>query len=197
VTGVYSVTKYAHERIALALGRELSIPTVALRYALTYGPRQSLSNPYTGICSIFSMRILNGSPPVVFEDGLQTRDFTFVRDVAAANVLVSERKEADYEVFNVGTSIPTTVLNFVRTLARLYDRPEIEPTLPKEFRPLDLRHLVTDNRKLRRLGWNPRYSLEQGLAEYVSWIQSQERPEAYFEQALAQLRQLGTVRLAR
>lgn len=197
VTGVYSVSKYAEERMALALGKEFGIPTVALRYALTYGARQSLFNPYTGICSIFSMRILAGELPVVFEDGLQTRDFTFVRDVADANIHVMECDEANYGVFNVGTGIPTTVWEFACTLARLYGRPEIQPVLPNEFRPLDLRHLVTDNQRLRRLGWKPRYSLEQGLTEYVEWIESQERPVVYFEQALAQLRKLGVVRAVR
>jgi dTDP-L-rhamnose 4-epimerase len=196
VTGVYSVSKYAEERVALALGKEFGIPTVALRYALTYGPRQSLSNPYTGICSIFSMRILAGEPPVVFEDGLQTRDFTFVRDVASANVHVMECDGIGYDVFNVGTGVPTTVWGFACILARLYSRPEIEPMLPNEFRPLDLRHLVTDNQKIRGSGWKPQYSLEQGLTEYIEWIESQDRPESYFEQALTQLRELGVVRSA-
>ncbi len=194
VTGVYSITKYSQERMALALGKEFGIPTVALRYALTYGPRQSLFNPYTGICSIFSMRILNGLPPLLYEDGYQTRDFTFVRDVAEANVFVMESDQANYQVFNVGTGTATSVQAFARTLARLYDRPDIEPTTPGEFRPLDLRHLVTDNTKLRSIGFVPKYTLEQGLETYVAWIRTQQRPKEYFDEAMKYLKQIGVVR---
>lgn len=194
VTGVYSITKYSQERMAIALGKEFGIPAVALRYALTYGPRQSLFNPYTGICSIFSMRILNGLPPVLYEDGRQTRDFTFVRDVARANLFVMEKEEANYQVFNVGTGKATSIAAFSGLLARLYGRPELEPSLPGEFRPLDLRHLVTDNTKLRALGFVPEYTLEQGLQEYVTWIATQQHPKEYFEEAMRYLKKIGVVR---
>jgi len=197
VTGVYSITKYSQERMAIALGKEFGIPAVALRYALTYGPRQSLFNPYTGICSIFSMRILNGLPPVIYEDGRQTRDFTFVRDVARANLFVMEKEEANYHVFNVGTGRATSVAAFARLLARLYGRPEIEPSLPGEFRPLDLRHLITDTTKLSALGFVPEYTLEQGLQEYVSWIATQRHPKEYFEEAMRYLKKIGVVRPVR
>jgi len=194
VTGTYSVSKYAHERMALALGREDDIPVVALRYALTYGPRQYLSNPYTGICSIFSMQILSGKNPVVFEDGLQTRDFTFVKDTAAANVYVAETEAIRDTVFNVGTGRGTTVTEFACKLARLYGKPELEPRLVNEFRPLDLRHLVTDGGKLAAAGWTPTHTIDEGLQQYVEWISRQEKPTVFFEKALEELRAVGMVR---
>lgn len=194
VTGTYSVSKYAHERMALALGREDDIPVVALRYALTYGPRQSLANPYTGICSIFSMQILSGNSPVVFEDGQQTRDFTFVKDTAAANVYVAETESIRDTVFNVGTGHGTTVWDFATKLASLYGHPELEPKLVNEYRPLDLRHLVTDGSKLANAGWKPEFSIDAGLEQYVHWIESQEKPSVFFEKALEELRAVGMVR---
>jgi dTDP-L-rhamnose 4-epimerase len=194
VTGTYSISKYAHERLTIALGREFGIPTVALRYALTFGPRQSLFNPYTGICSIFSMQILSGKRPIVFEDGKQTRDFTFVQNVAEANLFVMESAKANFEVFNVGTGLATPVCEFACTLARLYGKPALEPLLPNEFRPLDLRNLFTDNTKLKSIGWRPNYTWQDGLAQYVTWIQSQDRPEVYFEKALEELRKVGMVK---
>lgn len=194
VTGTYSISKYAHERLTFALGKEFGIPVVALRYALTFGPRQSLFNPYTGICSIFSMQILSDKAPIVFEDGLQTRDFTFVQNTAEANVFVMESEKANNQVFNVGTGIATTVRDFACTLARLYGKPDLEPRLPVEFRPLDLRNLFTDNAKLRGIGWKVRYTWQEGLARYVEWIQGQDRPAVYFEKALAELRSVGMVR---
>ena len=178
----YGMSKYMNEILALNLGKLYGIPTVALRYSLTYGPRQSLFNPYTGICSIFSTRILTGKPPVVYEDGLQTRDFSFVEDVARANVLVAEKDEANYQAFNVGTGVATTVLDFVYTLGKVYHRP-VTPLLRREFRPGDSRHLVTDASRLRALGWSPQVMLEEGLQRYADWIRSYSTVEDYFTEA--------------
>jgi dTDP-L-rhamnose 4-epimerase len=178
----YAMSKYWNEMLALNLGKLYQVPTVALRYSLTYGPRQSLFNPYTGICSIFSTRILTGKPPIVYEDGHQTRDFMFVEDVARANVLVAEKEEANYQAFNVGTGIATTVLDFISCLARVYGR-EVTPELRGEFRPGDVRHLVTDSTRLRALGWKPEVLLEEGLQLYANWIQSYTTIEEYFSEA--------------
>lgn len=183
----YAMSKYFNEMLALNLGKLYSIPTVALRYSLTYGPRQSLFNPYTGICSIFSTRILTGKPPIVYEDGLQTRDFVFVEDVARANLLVAESEQANYQAIHVGTGIATTVLDFVAMLARLYGR-EVQPVLNGDFRPGDVRHLSTDASLLRSLGWAPQVPVEEGLRQYAEWIQSFATVEEYFSEAEQLLR---------
>jgi dTDP-L-rhamnose 4-epimerase len=193
LNGIYSLTKYFEERLTLALGREWGIPAVALRYGLTYGPRQSIFNPYSGICSIFSTRLLNGLPPIVYEDGRQTRDFTFVEDVAAANVLVMESSAADGQVFNVGTGIGTTVMDFACLLRDAYSA-RVDPLLSREFRPLDVRHLALDNQKLAALGWKPSTSVAMGVKRYADWILSKPRPTEYFTQAAETLRQMRIVR---
>ena len=120
LNGIYAISKYFEERLTLSLGREWGIPAVALRYSLTYGPRQSIFNAYSGICSIFSTRLLNGQPPVLYEDGRQTRDFVFVQDVARANVAALEDSRFDYQVFNVGTGKGTTVYEFAGLLRDAY-----------------------------------------------------------------------------
>lgn len=178
----YAMSKFWNEMLALNLGRLYGIPTVALRYSLTYGPRQSLFNPYTGICSIFSTRILAGKPPVIYEDGLQTRDFVFVEDVARANLLVAEKEEANGNVYNVGTGVATTVLEFVALLGEVYGR-EVQPEVRGEFRPGDFRHLVTDASQLRALGWEPLVSLKAGLQRYADWIRGYTTIEEYFTEA--------------
>jgi dTDP-L-rhamnose 4-epimerase len=188
----YAMSKYWNEMIAINMGKLYGIPTVALRYSLTYGPRQSLFNPYTGICSIFSTRILNGKPPVIYEDGNQTRDFVFVEDVARANVLVAEKDEANYGVFNVGTGVATRVLDFVAILGQVYRRPAV-PELRSEYRPGDFRHLVTDAARLRSLGWAPQVPLEQGLQRYADWISRFGSVQEYFSDAEQQLKESRVV----
>ena len=178
----YALSKYMNEILALNLGKLYGIPTVALRYSLTYGPRQSLFNPYTGITSIFSTRILTGKPPVIYEDGLQTRDFIFVEDVARANLAVAEAEAANYQAFNVGTGVATTVLDFVALLNQTYGR-AVQPELRGEFRPGDFRHLVADAGKLRLLGWAPQVPLAEGLQRYAAWIQGFGSVEEYFTEA--------------
>ena len=195
LNGIYHITKYFEERVTLALGKDWGIPTVALRYMLTYGPRQSVFNPYTGICSIFSTRILNGISPVVYEDGNQTRDFVFVEDVARANLAVMDSDAANHRVFNVGTGVATSIAEFARLLARAYGSP-IEPSMPGEFRPMDFRHLVADNSSLRALGWEPKVPIQEGVRRYADWILSLNRPAEYFTKAEAVLKKLRIVRKA-
>jgi dTDP-L-rhamnose 4-epimerase len=192
----YAMSKYMNEIIAINMGRLYNIPTVALRYSLTYGPRQSLFNPYTGICSIFSTRILTNKPPIIYEDGLQTRDFIFVEDVARANLLVAQKDEADYQVYNVGTGVATRVVDFVATLARVYGR-QVQPELRGEFRPGDFRHLSADASRLRALGWAPRFTLEEGLRRYASWIQTYGTIEEYFSEAERLLKSTNVVMQSR
>jgi dTDP-L-rhamnose 4-epimerase len=195
-TGVYALSKYFEERLTLALGREWSIPAVSLRYALTYGPRQSIFNPYTGICSIFSTRLINGLPPVIYEDGRQTRDFVFVEDVARANVLVMEDDRANGQVFNVGTGKGTTVMEFACLLRDAYDA-KVDPVTPGEFRPMDFRHLIADNSKITALGWKPTVPVAEGVRRYADWIMSRPRPAEYFTKAEQILKQMRIVREVR
>lgn len=193
LSSVYALSKYYEERLTLALGREWDVPAVALRYSLTYGPRQSIFNPYTGICSIFSTRLLNSLPPLIYEDGKQTRDFVYVEDVARANVLVMERDEANFQVFNVGTGQGTTVLEFACLLRDAY-KASVNPVAPGEFRPTDCRHLITDNSRIRALGWKPTATVSEGVKRYAEWILSRPQPAEYFSKAEETLKQMRIVR---
>lgn len=178
----YSISKFSEESIAIRVGQALGIPTVALRYAVAYGPRQSLSNPYTGAISIFSTRILNKLSPIIYEDGLQTRDFVFVGDAAKANFLVSQKDSANYEIYNVSTSRQISVLQLVNLLNKAY-RTNIAPVLRGEFRLGEVRHLFLDNSKLRRLGWKPEVKIEDGILKYVEWIRTQGNVKEYWNRA--------------
>lgn len=192
----YAMSKYAQEMIAIHVGRAFGIPTVALRYSVTYGPRQSIFNPYTGVCSIFSTRLLNDLPPVVYEDGQQTRDFVYVEDVARANLLVADRDEANYQVYNVGTGRPTSVLRFIQLLADLYGKPAT--TIRRgEFRPGEVRHLFADTSRIRALGWAPTVPLEEGLRRYAAWITRQKDIREYFSEAEALMKRTQVVRQSR
>jgi dTDP-L-rhamnose 4-epimerase len=192
----YAVSKLAEERTVIGTGKRLGIPAVALRYAVTFGPRQSVFNPYTGIVSIFSTLLLNDVPAVIYEDGLQTRDFTFVRDIARANLLAMEDERADGRVFNVGRGEAVTVIELMELVASAYG---LKPsyTMPGEFRPGDVRHLVHDATSIRELGWKPQTTLQDGLAEVAGWIRKQGALEEFYSNALEILRKAGVVQSAR
>ncbi len=192
---VYSITKYDQERLAFVLAKKHGLKVAALRYFLTYGPRQSLSNPYTGICSIFSSRILAGKPPVVFEDGLQTRDFACVGDVVKANLLVAQKSVADGKVYNVGTGTPTAIKDFAALLCKAYES-KIRPLVTGWYRPGDVRHIFADNAELRKLGWKPEVGLEEGIAKYAEWVRTQNVAE-YFSSVLGKMKADGTVKKSR
>jgi dTDP-L-rhamnose 4-epimerase len=188
----YAVSKHCQEEIALGLGRTFGIPSVALRYAITFGARQSFNNAYSGLSGIVAQRVLNGRPVVVYEDGEQTRDIVFVEDVAAANVFVMDRDDADFQVFNVGTGRGVSVLEFVRVLGRCFGvEPEVE--LTGEFRLGDVRHLVPDVGKLDCLGWRARTSLEQAAQAYADWMVSQPEVRDNVAAALDDMRRRGVV----
>lgn len=183
----YGLSKELQERLALACGKRLGIPVVALRYAVTYGPRQSLFNPYTGVVSIFSTRLLNDLPPLVYEDGRQERDFIYVADVARANVFAMESERTNGEVFNVSTGRGITLLELVRTLGQIYGK-RIEPHLPGEFRPGDVRHIVLDPSKLNASGFRASTSLSEGLRLFGEWIKTQGPIREYFGHAYEDLK---------
>ncbi len=188
----YAVSKHSQEEIAIGFGRTFGIPSVALRYAITFGPRQSFRNAYSGLSGILAQRVLNRKPVVLYEDGKQTRDLIFVEDVAQANLFVLEHDDANYQAFNVGTGRGVTMLEFARLLAtKLGSKPVIE--LPGEFRLGDVRHLVPDVGKLQRLGWRARTTLEEAAERYAAWIAEQPRVEDRAGPAIEDLRQRGVV----
>jgi dTDP-L-rhamnose 4-epimerase len=192
---IYSISKYAEERVALALGNQLGLPTCCLRFAVTYGPRQSLHNPYTGVVAIFSTQILNDVPPPPYEDGQQTRDFIYVADLVRGMLLAMEHEETAQQVFNVSTGVPTTIDGLARTLARVYGKPGLAPVYRGVYRPSDVRHLVLDPGRLAALGFRAPTGLEEGLREVARWLLATHKvvPEL-FRSAEAQLVRYGVVR---
>lgn len=183
----YALSKEFEEKLALSLGKKQGIPVVALRYSVTYGPRQSLFNPYTGIVSIFSTRLLNNLSPLVYEDGQQTRDFIYVGDVAKANLFVLENKETNYQVFNVATGRATSVADLAVTLASIYGK-KTQPQIPGQFRWGDVRHILPDPSKLNRLGFFASTSLGDGLLRFAEWIKGHGPVEEYFTDAQENLK---------
>ena len=194
-TSVYAVTKRCQEETVLVMGRAYRIPAVALRYFNVYGPGQSLSNPYTGVAAIFASRILNGAPPILFEDGMQIRDFTHVSDIVQANLLAMERSEADYQVLNVGTGRRTPLIELTRgLLGRLRSGDDLQPQIAGSFREGDIRHCYADISQIQKtLGFEPRVSLEKGFDDLADWARTQQ-PEDRTEQAFGELRSRGLVR---
>ncbi len=190
-TSVYAVTKRDQEELALSVGRAYGIPTVALRYFNVFGPRQSLSNPYTGVCAIFSSQIKADNPPKIYEDGAQTRDFVSVSDIAAANLLVLESAKANGQALNVGSGKPTSILQVAQTLISLYKKP-FQPTVANTFRAGDIRHCSADIGRIRRLGFEPTVTFEQGMRELVQWG-AHARSEDKTADAHAELVQRGLV----
>jgi len=192
-TSIYAISKRDQEEMCLAVGRAYSIPTVALRYFNTYGPRQALSNPYTGVAAIFSSRLLNGNPPLIFEDGLQSRDFVHVSDIVQANLLAMENGRADYEVFNVGTGRQATVLDVARTLSDAL-AVEVAPQIVGKFREGDIRHCFADISKARRvLGYEPRVSFEDGFSDLARWVSRQHSLDLV-DEATRELEERGLTR---
>jgi dTDP-L-rhamnose 4-epimerase len=173
----------------LAVGRAYNIPAVALRFFNVYGTRQALSNPYTGVAAIFSGRLLNGKPPVIFEDGKQSRDFTHVSDIVQANLLVMDSPAADYGVFNVGTGRALTINDMAEALSEHLGL-AIEPEIVEKFRAGDIRHCYADASRLAALGYTPRVRFEDGVAELVGWV-SRQQAEDGFEKARQELNEKG------
>lgn len=173
-TSVYAVSKQDQEQYCLAVGRAYKIPTVAFRYFNVYGTRQALSNPYTGVCAIFSSRLMNDQAPMIFEDGLQSRDFVHVSDIVQANLLALENDGADYQAVNVGTGRATSVREIAQLLAKGLGK-EIEPEIVGKYREGDIRHCVSDITKAKSLiGYEPKVTLEAGLEELLAWVSQQE-----------------------
>jgi dTDP-L-rhamnose 4-epimerase len=174
LSSIYALGKYDQERMCLLFGASYGIPTVALRFFNVYGPHQALSNPYTGVLAIFAGRLLNGRPPLIFEDGEQRRDFVHVRDVAEACRLALERSGADSQVVNVGSGRDVTVREISARLARVLAREEIEPEITGKYRVGDIRHCFADIRRAEdTLGFRPTVALDEGMTELAEWLEGQ------------------------
>lgn len=189
----YAISKADQERLTIAFGRATGLPVVALRYSCTYGPRQSIFNPYTGVIAIFCTRLMNDRPPLVYEDGRQSRDLVFVEDIARANMLVATEDRADGRVFNVGTGDAAAIGDLARLLADRLGK-DIEPLIPGEYRPGEMRALISDISRLGELGFAPQVALSDGIDRYLAWIRGQGRIEDYFAEAERALRQKQVVR---
>lgn len=190
---VYAISKLVQERLVLSWGRATGIPTVALRYSCTYGPRQSLFNPYTGVIAIFCTRLVNDLPPVVYEDGQQSRDLIYVDDVARANLLVANDERADGRVFNVGTGQAAAIADLARALADKLGK-GIVPEIPGTFRPGEMRALISDTSRLAELGFVATTGLEEGLGRYLTWVGQQGPIAEYFGAADRLLRRRQVVK---
>ena len=189
---VYGLTKVDQERLVLLWGRQVGIPTVALRYSCTYGPRQSTFNPYTGVIAIFCTRLLNNLPPVLYEDGEQTRDFSFVEDIARANLLAAETDKLDGLPVNVGSGRGVTIREIAKQVSNAL-KIDIEPKVNGEFRPGEMRHLTSDTTRIRSVGYESPVDLTEGIQRYIDWIRTQSDIRDYFSEAEKILRNKGVV----
>jgi dTDP-L-rhamnose 4-epimerase len=173
LSSIYALSKFDQEQLCLMIGRAYDIPTVALRFFNVFGTRQALSNPYTGVLAIFASRLLNGNAPLIFEDGLQRRDFVSVYDVVQACRLALESPAAEGQAFNVGSGRSYTVLEVAQMLAGILGRP-IEADVCGQYRAGDIRHCFADISHARAgLGYEPAVTLEDGLVELAEWLQDQ------------------------
>ena len=173
LTSVYALSKYVQERMCLMIGRAYNIPTVALRFFNVYGPRQALSNPYTGVLAIFASRLLNGKAPLIFEDGEQQRDFVNVRDVVQACRLSLDAAAAPDRVFNIGSGHAFTISELAERMADALGK-NLEPQITGKYRVGDIRHCFADVALARSmLGYTPEVSLEDGVLELADWLEGQ------------------------
>jgi dTDP-L-rhamnose 4-epimerase len=189
---VYGLTKVDQEKLVLLWGKQIGIPTVALRYSCTYGPRQSIFNPYTGVIAIFCTRLLNDLPPVLYEDGEQTRDFSFVEDIARANLLAAESDKLDGLPVNVGSGEGASIRKVAEQISEALGI-HIAPEVNGEFRPGEMRHLTSGTERVRAAGYAPQVDLATGIRRYLDWIRQQSDVRDYFSEAANILRSKGIV----
>lgn len=193
-TSIYATTKRSQEEMCLEVGRAYKIPTVALRYFNIYGPRQSLSNPYTGVVAIFLSRVKNNKPPLIFEDGKQSRDFIYVSDIVEANILAMQKEEADYQCFNVGTGQAHSILDVAQVIISLYNKEgKLFPDILNKFRAGDIRHCYADISRIReKLGFEPKVSFTQGMQKLIEWSENKQA-EDFTDKAQEELKLRGLI----
>ena len=189
----YGMSKLGQEMVAINLGRRYGIPTVALRYSIVQGPRQSVYNAYSGACRIFCLSYLQGVAPTLYEDGGAIRDYVNIHDVVDANVLVLQDDRAIGRVFNVGGGTAITTREFANVVMRQYGSTE-PGAVTGEYRFGDTRHILSDISALRALGWEPRRTPAESVAEYAAWLEKIEGLDGILTEADARMRALGVVR---
>lgn len=194
-SSVYGVTKQVQEQLVMNVCGALGIAAVAFRYQNVYGPGQSLSNPYTGILSIFSTRIRSGQSINIFEDGLESRDFVFISDVVDATVAGIARDSGNNKVFNVGTGHAITVLDVAKTLMRTFGK-EVPLEVTGMYRIGDIRHNYADVTLLRELlQVTPKVQFDEGIRKFVAWVNSQAECESDYEGSLAEMKSRGLLKV--
>ncbi|NYI87916.1 dTDP-L-rhamnose 4-epimerase [Amycolatopsis endophytica] len=191
----YGMSKHGGEVVAVNLGRRYGIPTVALRYSIVQGPRQSVFNAYSGACRIFNLHYLLGSAPTLYEDGRAIRDYVNIHDVVDANVLVLTDDRAAGRVFNVGGGTGYTTQEFAEIVRRQYGS-ALPGRISGEYRFGDTRHITSDIDALKQLGWSPTRTPADSVAEYASWLRGMPGLDAILAEADATMRALGVVRRA-
>ena len=190
-SSIYGITKQNQEQMILTIGASLDIPAIALRYQNVYGPGQSLTNPYTGILSIFSTRIKNGNEIIIFEDGEESRDFVFIDDVVDATVSSIEMTDAGQHTLNIGSGVRTSVLNVARSLISAYSA-DVPVKVSGNFRLGDIRDNYADITKARTLlGFKPKVNFEMGIGRFAAWVNSQDVMEDAFESSISEMRTKG------
>lgn len=190
-SSIYGISKQVQEQMFLVMGKSLGIPAVAFRYQNVYGAGQSLSNPYTGILSIFSTRIKNGNDINIFEDGLESRDFIYVDDIVDATILGIEKGDANYQVFNVGLGEAIDVLRVANTLKQAYGS-DVSVSVAGNYRLGDIRHNYADLTKINKmLGFKPKISFEEGITRFTAWVNRQEVQNDTYQQSVEEMKAKG------
>lgn len=193
-SSVYGITKQNQEQMIMTVCPTLGIAAVAFRYQNVYGPGQSLSNPYTGILSIFSTQIRNNNSIQVFEDGKESRDFVFIDDIVSATILGIELEQANNQIFNVGTGVATDVLTVANTLINAYEI-EVPVKITGNFRIGDIRHNYADMSKVKKLlNFEPKVDFQTGIDKFTQWVQSQEIQKDKLNDSLLEMKQKGLLK---
>lgn len=192
----YALSKYSQELMTLAFGKRYEIPSVAMRYSIVQGARQSFYNHYSGACRIFSLSYYFAKAPLIYEDGAQIRDFVNIHDVVQANLLALDHPDAAYQALNVGGGRAYTVSEFCQIVAEVFDKPELKPRTPGLYRFGDTRHIFSDITKLKSLGWTPQRTAADSVREYRDYLEQQSDLEDILDYAESHMKSLNVVRAA-
>jgi len=193
----YAISKYSQEQMALNFGERYDIPTVALRYSIVQGSRQSFYNAYSGACRIFSLYYFFNKSPIVYEDGKMKRDFVNIKDVVNANLLALTKDEANGEVFNIGGGKDISIYDFAVKISQIYNKEELKPELPGFYRFGDTRNACSDISKVKKiLGWIPKYNINDNILEYKDYLESQTDIDDILSFAEKNMKKLNVIRKA-